>query len=128
MSLRSEIYNYLATDASILSVIDSSSNIHHGYIDGDTLNEDQIVWESNVNSNDYAMDVDRAFDVNTVILKAVSKSAENIDTISEMLKNRMVLLLSTKIKNSIFELDDYFYDETLNIHVLKNEFTIWYKI
>jgi len=125
MSLRSSIASHLKADTSLTALLDSSTDIHHGYIDGDSLNNDQVVWETRVATNEYALDTTRSFDVNLCTVKAISKNAVSMDTLGEAIKTSMLTLDSSLIGDVIFERDDYIYDDELNIHTLACDFTIW---
>jgi hypothetical protein len=125
MSVRSEIYAHLLSDSTITALV--STNIFQGLapLNYDVTN-DFIVYQSEVSNVENTIDVKEIFEVNTLTIKAVSRSAVNMEAIKEAITASIQNYTSANIQDILYNRTNYIYDTNDELHISAIDFEVWF--
>jgi len=120
-----EIFSILSTEPTITALV-GTAIYHESTPENKLKSVDGIIYGSNINASMNTVELDNYGDEYSLFIKVVSKTAINIYTIGQAVKDKLKTVDTTNIRSIVFDRDQYLWSDEDRIHILNLDFTIDY--
>jgi hypothetical protein len=122
MSIQTEIYGFLSTDAGVIAII---PDVFEGTIPDD-FQGDAIVFNADIESSISTLDAPSLADIYTLEVRCVVKDSDTLDLIKPVIIPALIGFESSNVIDIQFRSAGYDFDEVYDDHILVTNFSVYY--